>query len=344
VVLVRLSPILCLCAVVAAGSGCHRPKNPWVYAPPPAVALSVYAQPVEPTRTVVAVAEFKNPDAPQLNWPDVGLEMTKAMRRSLFNTGDVEVHIAPEVERIVAQPGFLKGQGVFTEPVEVDFVIIGQVTDFHHTAALPKDASRWGLIGRRHEAVVAIDWKIVDVKARRVVAADHTYGTAKASRKKTIDEMYEGLDASAYLFWNTPLGRAGHEAIDKAIASMYELLPTHVSGLPTIVKVDGPRKLRLQGGWTWGLVEGQEFFLAQRAEGRPPRTIYDADTGLPLVARIGHVRKDASTAWLIGKPPADVDLEGAVLTGEILSPPAGEGDGEDRVNQDTLADIRGSGR
>jgi curli biogenesis system outer membrane secretion channel CsgG len=337
---VRPWPILCLCSAMAVGGGCARPKNPWVYAPPPAVAMSVYAHPVEPTRTVVAVAEFKNPDAPQLNWPDVGLEMTKAMRRALFNTGDVEVQIAPEVEQVVSQPGFLKGQGVFTEPVKVDFVITGQVTDFHHTAALPKDASRWGFIGRRHEAVVAIDWKIVDVKARRVVAADHTYGTAKASRKKTIDEMYEGLDVSAYLFWNTPLGRAAHEAIDKAINSMYELLPSRVSGLPTIQFVEGDRKLRLQGGWIWGLAEGQEYFVAQRAEGQPPRTICDVDTGRPLVARIEHVKKETATAWLLGKPAPEVNLQGAVLTGEIVGPP----EGADEVHQDALADIRGEGR
>jgi hypothetical protein len=330
--------IVCLLGVAAAGSGCARPTNPWVYAPPPAVALSVYARPVEPTRTVVAVAEFKNPDAPQLNWPDVGLEMTKAMRRALFNEADVEVQIAPEIESVVSQPGFLKGQGVFTEPVEVDFVITGQVTDFHHTAALPKDASRWGLIGRRHEAVVAIDWKIVDVKARRVVAADHIYGTAKASGRKSIDELYEGLDVSAYLFWNTPLGRAAHEAIEKSIKAMHELLPSHVSGLPTVARVDGPRKLKLNGGWAWGLTEGQEFFVAERHEGQRPRTICDADTGLPLVVRIGEVKKEASTGWLLGKAPPGTQLEGAVLTGQVLAP------AETPVQQDTLADIRGSGR
>jgi hypothetical protein len=331
-------PSLCLLVLVAAGSGCSRPKNPWVYAPPPAVALSVYAQPVEPTRTVVAIAEFKNPDAPQLDWPDVGLEMTRAIRRSLFNEGDVEVRIAPEVERVVSRPDFLKGQGVFTEPVEVDFVLIGQVTDFHHTAALPKDASRWGLIGRRHEAVVALDWKIVDVKARRVVAADHTYGTAGASRKKRVDELYEGLDASAYLFWNTPLGRAAHEAIDKTIKSMYELLPSHVSGLPTVTRVEEERKIRIDAGYPRGLAEGQEFFVTERRQGQLPRTIHDPDTGKALVARIDHVGKDSSTAWLLGKPPPEAQLEGAVLTGEILVPADGP------TEADALADIRGEGR
>ena len=148
------------------------------------------------------------------------------MRRAIYNDGDFEVRIAPGIEQKVSAPGFLQSQRpVSASPVEIDYVIVGKVTDFHHTAALPKDASRWGLFGRRKEAVVAIEWRVVDVQARRVVAADHTYGTAEASRKKSVEELYAGLDVSAYLFWNTPLGRAAHQAVDKSIERMRELLP-----------------------------------------------------------------------------------------------------------------------
>ena len=101
---------------------------------------------------------------------------------------------------------------------------------------------------------------------------------------------------------------------------MHELLPSHVSGLPTVARVDGPRKLKLNGGWAWGLTEGQEFFVAERHEGQRPRTICDADTGLPLVVRIGDVKKEASTGWLLGKAPPGTQLEGAVLTGQVLAP------------------------
>jgi curli biogenesis system outer membrane secretion channel CsgG len=308
-----------------------------VYAEPPAVSVHAYTRPVESSRTVIAVAEFQNPDAPQLDWADVGIEMTRAMRRSLYNEGDFEVRIAPEVEGVVSQPGFLKGQGSFSKPVEVDYVLTGKVTDFHHTAALPKEASRWGLIGRRHEAVVALEWKVIDVKARRVVAADHTYGSAKASRKKSVDEMYAGLDVSAYLFWNTPLGRAGHEAVDNTIENMRELLPTHVSGQPTVMQVKGPRKLSIQGGWIWGLAEGQEFYIAEQNEGQTPRTICDAHTGRPLLVRIGSVKKDVSTAWLLGEAPDGTRLQGAILSRQPLT------SAEDLADRDALADIRGDG-
>ncbi len=291
----RLWPItglLVLVAIGVSGPGCARPRNPWVYAEPPAVSVNAYARPVRSGRTVVAVAQFANPDAPQLDWPDVGLEMTRALRRAIYNNGNFEVRIAPEIEQKVSQPGFIgtvSPTGI--APVEVDYVLTGQVTDFHHTPALPKDASRWGLFGRRKEAVVALEWKVVDVRARRVVAADHTFGTAGASRKKSIDELYDGLDVSAYLFWNTPLGRASHQAVDRTIGRMRELLPSEAAGQPTVLQVNASREVSIKGGWKWGLAEGQELYVIGQQKNQPPRPIYDVDTGRPLKVRIRHVRK-----------------------------------------------------
>lgn len=319
----RAAFILIAAAVITAVTGCARPTNPWVYAAPPAVPVTAAAAPVQHGRTVIAVAEFSNPDAPQLDWPDVGIEMTRAMRRALYNDTDFEVRIAPEIEQAASKRTFLDRDTTRDRPVDVDFVVIGQVTDFHHTAGLPKDASRWGLFVRRHEAVVAIEWKVVDVRARRVIAADHTYGTAKASGKKSIAELYEGLDVSAYLFWNTPLGRAGHAAIDNTITAMRQVLPSFVGEQPTIMEVLAPRKVSVQGGWKWGLAEGQEYYIVVPVEGGPPQPIRDADTGQPVVVKITDVNKGTAEAWLIGKPAPEVDLRGAVLLTQP-GPPADE--------------------
>lgn len=309
--------------MLAALAGCARPTNPWVYAAPPAVPVTASAEPVRQGRTVIAVAEFSNPDAPQLDWPDVGIEMTRAMRRALYKDTDFEVRIEPEIEQAASKPTFLDRDTTRDRPIDVDFVIIGQVTDFHHTAGLPKDASRWGLFVRRHEAVVAIEWKVVDVRARRVIAADHTYGTAKASGQKSIATLYEGLDVSAYLFWNTPLGRAGHAAIDRTIAAMREVLPSYVGDQPTITQVLAPRKVSVQGGWKWGLAEGQEYFIVIPVAGGTPQPVSDADTGRPVVVKITNVTKGTAEAWLIGKPDPAVDLRGAVLLTRP-GPPADE--------------------
>ncbi len=309
--------------VLVAVFGCARPTNPWVYAQPPAVSLTVAARPVEQGRTVIAVAPFTNPDLPQLDWPGVGAELARAMRRSLYNDTDFEVRIAPEIEQAASNPTFLDKKSGH-RPVEVDFVVIGQVTDFHHTAALPKEASRWGLILRRKEAVVAIEWRVVDVRAHRVVAADHTYGTAKASGKKSIPKLYEGIDVSTYLFWNTPLGRASHEAIDNTIERMRDVLPSFVGAQPTITAVLSPRKVLVQGGWKWGLAEGQEYYIVIPGEGDDsPQPVRDVDTGLALVLKITQVAKGTAEAWLLGKPAPGIDLRGVVLLTQPC-PPADE--------------------
>jgi len=318
-------------------AGCARPTNPWVYAEPPAVALTASARPVREGRTVIAVATFANPDAPQLDWPNVGAEMSSALRRSLYNETDFEVRIAPEIEQAVSDPAFLDEKSAGSNPVDVDFVVIGKVTDFHHTAGLPKDASRWGLFSRRHEAVVAIEWKIVDVRARRIVATDHTYGTAKASRKKSIQKLYEGLDMSAYLFWNTPLGRAGHAAIDEAIEHMKALLPSHVGDRPTIVEILGARKVAVQGGWKWGLADGDEFYIVVHGrDNAPPRAVFDLERGQPLMVTLSDVHKGDAIGWLLGKPPKGVDLRGASLSREPGMPP------EDLQRRGAMAGIGGT--
>ena len=56
---------LLLAATSAGGVGCARPRNPWVYAPPPAVSVNAYARPVSADRTVIAVAQFANPSGLQ---------------------------------------------------------------------------------------------------------------------------------------------------------------------------------------------------------------------------------------------------------------------------------------
>ena len=172
--------------------------------------------------------------------------------------------------------------------------------------------------------MVAIEWKVVDVRARRVVAADHTYGTAKASGNKKISELYEGLDVSAYLFWNTPLGRASHDAIDNTIERMRVVLPSFVGEQPTITAVLAPRKVQVQGGWKWGLAEGQEYYLVFPGDGdNPPQPVRDVDTGRALIVQITDVNKGTAEAWLLGKPAPGVDLRGAVLLTQP-GPPADE--------------------
>lgn len=317
-------------------AGCQTEvHNPWMFAEPPArTAGNEVARPGEPVRTVLAVTDFSNPEVPQLDWPHVGEGMGEALRRALRRDTKFKVQPGAEVDQVAYVTG-ANGTVTWTgdAPVGVDFVITGQVTDFHHTAELPKEISRWGFFRRRSEAVVALKWRVIDVRRRRVIAADHTYGTADASRKLSVEETYAGLDFSAYLFWNSPLGKAGHQAVDRVVKQMRKLLPAYV-GDPVIVRRHGDRKVQVVGGWSWGLVEGQEYYVGIPEPGEAaPRPVYDPDTGRPLRLRIGRVSKNSSVAWLRGRTPRDVNLNGAVLSREPPPP------GDDLANRQPLANL-----
>ena len=183
-------------AIVAGGvGGCssHSGSNPWSFDHPPAVAAAGdLARSVRGDRTVIAVARCSNPSASQLRWRDVGAGMSDALRRALLIEGEFEVRIDPQIERVLSQSA-PRQQQVDASAGNVDFIVTGKVTDFHHTAALPAQVSRRGLFGTRSEAVVAIQWSIIDARSRRVVAADHVYGTAKAGTDPQIKEMYSGV-------------------------------------------------------------------------------------------------------------------------------------------------------
>ncbi len=326
----RQRPWFVLAAGCLACAGCQTEVyNPWQFAEPPARASDEGAM-AESGRPVVVVAEFGNPAAPQISWTNVGQGMSEALRRALRNDGHFDVRSAQRHDRVVDEAKGRKGAAPApapapseTVPPDSDFVVMGQVTDFHHTAALPKEVRRWGLFGRRSEAVVAIEWRVIDVRSKQVIAADHTYGTCDASRKKSVNEIYAGLDFSAYLFWNSPLGKAGHLAVDKMVKKMRKLLPSYI-GDPTIARRTSEREVELTGGWTWGLVEGQEYYVSlPDATGVSGAPVYDSDTHRPLMVRIGSVKKTSCRAWLIGKPPEGVDLRGAILSREP-PPPADE--------------------
>ena len=305
-------------AGLGVSAGCAHPvSNPWTFSKPAAVATKEdYARPAQPGRAVIVVAEFENPASPQLNWPNVGAGMSDALRRALRNEGDFEVRVDARLKT----PPPRSAEEASPVDLGVDFLLTGRVTDFHHTSQLPKHVSRRALFLPRSEAVVAIDWRVIDVRARRVIAADHTYGTADSGRR-SVKKLYEGLDFSAYLFWNTPMGKAAREAIEKTIDRLRDLVPAEI-GAPAIVKVTKGRKVTVTGGWSWGLASGQEYYVtARHGDEGSPRTVYDIDTRRPLLVRIAAVKKDTSTAWLLGKPPAEADLRGARLVREPAASP-----------------------
>lgn len=325
-----------LLPLVAAVAGCSNGSwslsNPWKFDRPPvttaARSTSDHAYALVSERTIVAVGQFQSPARSPVAWRDIGPGMSDALASALLNHNNFDVWIDAGISRQVAEilrrsptqraKGFAQVQSDYPE---VHFVITGKVTDFHHTSELPREVSRWGIFKRRNEAVVAINFNVVDLQRQRIVATDHVYGTAGVS-KTPSKQLYQDLEFGSYLFWSTPLGKASRQAIERTIERVIEVLPSQM-GEPRILNLIAARKVSINGGWSWGLVEGRRYYVCTQDDdaGLALRPVLDPDTRQPLQVRISRVNKETSTAWLLGKKPPGDDLRGAQLLRYLPQPP-----------------------
>jgi curli biogenesis system outer membrane secretion channel CsgG len=271
------------------------------------------------------LGEFANPGASSVPWKDIGSGMSHALARTLLNRAKVDVVIdaplAERVRKLLQQPKEKRGRGldeIRGEYPRVRFIVLGRVTDFAHNRDLASDLRQRDFLFEKKEAVVAIQLDVVDLDQGRVVASDHVHGVAKATRAKP-DKLYENVVFGSYVFWTTPLGKASEVAIDEAMAVLDRVVPS-ADGALRITEEITSRRVRIAGEMR-GVQAGRVYRIAAHEDGAA-RTIFDPQTGLPLEARIDDVGRQSATAWLLGQPPASVDLNGAVL----IAPPAAPSD------------------
>jgi len=226
--------------------GCSMPGNPWRFAEPPTKWGETRSTDRDQQHPVVVViGRFDDPSRAPNYSRGVGRAVSDAFSRSLMQQGgyyDVRINerLAEEARRwarfdtaadtMPAEADALTAEQrqardrISRDREDVDYVILGKVTDFYHTSDLPDEASRLGLLGRRNEAIVSVDLRIVDTRSMKVVGTDHLMGTANAGQTRS-HELYENIALDSYLFWNTPLGRAGRRAIDRAIPRAMAMTP-----------------------------------------------------------------------------------------------------------------------
>jgi len=321
-----LAVLLLVGAAAGLMPGCSSFRNPWTYNAPPSRGEVRASAEVDPwAKRIIVLGPFENPTRSPLRWRDIGPGMSDALASTLVKQSDFLVLSNPQLSRAVRSiiDGPLEQRSARLEELRrqwphVRYVVTGQVTDFYHTADMPKETQRWGLFSRRREAFVAIRLNVIDVEDGRVVASDHVCGVASASNTPT-KELYANLAFGSYVFWNTPLGRASEEAVGLAADMLQRAVP-RADAFIRIVKQIGPRKITLSSGEKEALIRGQVYYvcLHDPATGRL-QPILDTDTALPLRARIDDGRSGSSTAWLLGLKPLETDLQGAVLCRDLPS-------------------------
>ncbi|MBT8487159.1 MAG: hypothetical protein KJO43_16395 [Phycisphaerae bacterium] len=290
----------------------------WSYNAPPTVRTG---QPVDvhtrATKPVVVVGQFANPPRSPLAWDDVGRGMSEALARTILNHGSFDVWVddamARHVTAAMSQPVAKRRialDRIRREHRRVSYVVAGRVTDFTHTTDKPKEVRRWGLLGRRREAVVALELTVFDLHTGHAVTSDHLVGTARAPRTPTA-ELYANMAFGEYLFWSTPLGAASESVLERAMAILDRTVPDG-QGVRVVAQL-APRELRIDT-LDPEAEPGERYFvcLVDPATG-DHRPVLDADTHRPLTARVETTRGRTDRAWLLGRRPRAADLTGARL-------------------------------
>ncbi len=280
-------------------------------------------------RTVVVVGRFADPSKAPNYSSGVGQAMSDAYARALLHEGSFDVWINPqltrEVEAAISLPTREHEQALGeigrTNP-DVHYVIAGKVTDFYHSSDLPAEVTRWGIFGRRNEAVVAVDFRVVDLKTRRVVGADHLNGTAHAGSSPSGD-IYGGVALDSYVFWSSPLGRASRDVIAQAVDRTMRVVPGRVGDARVLGK-QSRRRITISGGSEAGLVSGREYYLVLTSRLAEDTLIRDPITERPVTVRIESASRNAARGFLTGAVPIEQDIRGAVLRSSrpATSPPA----------------------
>lgn len=273
------------------------------------------ASAIDSRRPTIVIGHFSDPTKAPHYATGSGKSIGQALARSLLKSDTFNVIIRADVHSLADQrltPP--TDMGVISNDDEdvVHYLITGKVTDFYHTTDLPDDASRWGVLGRRREAIVAVELRVVDVRTQRVLMVDQFNATASAGRGSGT-EMYDQIALDSYLFWSTPLGRAARQTVDRGAERVEGVLPRRLT-LPRIVSRDDLRRVTIDGGEQDGMRSGQKLFLVQRSpDGRRWQPVNDPDTGMPLQVRLIRVGQRESVGWVYGRPDDSIRMRGLTV-------------------------------
>jgi len=355
-------------AALLAASGCAAPAP--APAKPRTASSRYYNLSSQPSRPVVVLGHLDNPARSPIRWRDIGAGMSDALSREMRAEGVydawINARVAREVRSILEGPPATRPARfakLAAENPDIRYILIGQVTDFQHlgepmstgrgatTPPPPADAKK-GESPPPFDAIVAIDFVVVDIVEQRAILADHVMAQVPAGYQLS-GALYGDMAFGSYRFWHTPLGQASQRTILEVIRRVDELpvpdmAPSYVAAnsMPHVEPIAAPpdaalspvapapaapsnfyrqairverqleaRRVQVSAGRSATLREGETFYVCRYdAAGGRMIAINDRDTGLPLRARIVDATPASGTAFLLGLSPDAVDLAGAMLT------------------------------
>ena len=137
----RAGGVLMLWALAVGLAACS-----WSSYNKPPTAGAVQSSDDSEVRPVVVIGRFEDSSHPPYRWRDIGSGMSEALSKALLREGEVEVWIDPTLasraSKLVTMPAERRQRGlrqIQSTQGMVDFVVIGEVTDFTHSTELSEE-------------------------------------------------------------------------------------------------------------------------------------------------------------------------------------------------------------
>lgn len=252
-------------------------------APPRAMVAKAMPAPSGPKK-LVAVNNFENKAGFWANW-DLGNGMREMLATSLVSSGQFIVLERQEIQDVIQEQDFgVSGrtaegkQAAIGKILKSQIMISGAVTEFEEKAGGSGGGFRFEgfTIGsNKSYAHVAVNIRIYDTTTGEVLDSRRCEGYAESGGLAiSYSESQFGFGGSN--FHKTPVGKACHMAIDKAVG----FIAAKLASIPwegTIIKATETGTVYINAGSKTGILIGDVFNVFSKGE-----ELIDPDTGMNL--------------------------------------------------------------
>lgn len=174
-------------------------------------------------KPVVAVAEFKNETSAGWWGASVGRDLAGLLSNELSNTGSFSVVERDKIQNVLEEQNLMaSGRAKQSEAAQIgkitgaQYLVMGTVTSFEENTAHNAGGFSFGgvsLGGKKSEAYVAIDVRVVDTTTGNIEFSRTIEGTAKSSGSSVGLSGVYGLSGNLENEKNTPTGKAIRAAV-----------------------------------------------------------------------------------------------------------------------------------
>jgi len=272
-------------------------------------------------RPVIAVTDFENKSGFSGSW-NLGTGMADVLITQLIDSDKVVVLERQHIGDVMSEIN-LQGNEMFRKEGKVtmgrlktaQFLIRGSVTDFTVT----HDVSGWfgvvssgSVFGRGQKAKVTLHAMLIDVENGEVIGSVKKSGNASSGLfGGSVD--YKKVNFGGEMFFQTPLGKATEEAMEKMVGELLRAIPPDF-WRPMVAEANA-KQVIVNGGENVGMKIGAQYRIREQE-----RVITDPLTGDVIERRKGALKGWIQITQVLPSSSHGEILEGSADRGDWLEP------------------------